>query len=509
MMTRANVARRRGDDFQARLFWLKAAQLLDKASPVVRVCYERGPRAFDDIQIEYEPGKGPRDHEGHPIVREFVQCKWHARAGTFGYKDLIDPGFVNANTVSILERTRQAQRQLVSGCSGMRFQLLTNWRIAPNDPLLTLIGKSSDAIDVERLFTGKTDRSRTGKVRRLWREHLEINEEELRDLARVLSIAESAESLETLRTRLDERFAALGLRRVPMAESGFVYDDLPIKLLGQGPVEFDRNTFRAMADREGILVEPAMNEANETGLVIGVRTFMHAIDHLEDRCDEMLDLVRYFDGRYVRQETDWQERIEPELQTFLIGVAGRSERLKLILDAHVSVAFAAGAVLNLKSGRDVKIEQRTGGKRFWSVNDRDPDRTWPSLIVQEEVVRDAGGAVAVAAGLTHDVSEAVSRFVRERLPDVGCVLHCRPQGGISQQAVKCGQHCWQLAERTVEAVVSQRGRGRRASPVHLFVAGPNAFAFFLGQQRVLGQVCVYEWDFDGQRDGGYSLGISV
>ena len=98
------------------------------------------------------------------------------------------------------------------------------------------------------------------------------------------------------------------------------------------------------------------------------------------------------------------------------------------------------------------------------MNDRDPDRTWPSLIVQEEVVRDAGGAVAVAAGLTHDVSEAVSRFVRERLPDVGCVLHCRPQGGISQQAVKCGQHCWQLAERTVEAVVSQRGRGRRASP---------------------------------------------
>lgn len=509
-MAKANVARRRGDDFQARMFWLKAAQLLDERSPVTRVCYEMGPRAFDDIQVEYEPGEGPRDHLGRPIVREFVQCKWHTQAGTFGYKDLANAEFVNANSVSLLQRALEAQRRLRSEGSGMRFQLLTNWRIAPKDPLLNLIDKSSDAINVERLFAGKTDRSVTGRLRKLWREHLEIDEDELRVLARELVIAESPESLDSLRMRLDERFAAVGLRRVPASESGFLYDDLPLKLVGQGRVEFDRKEFRNMADSEGILVEPAVNEhAKGTGLLIGVRSFMHAIDHLGERCDDMLDLVRYFDGRYIRRETDWQQRIAPELRAFLVGAAGRGERLQLILDAHVSVAFATGAVLNLKSGREVEMEQRTGGRRFWSVDDGEPDGSWPDLVVQEEVVRSTGDAVAVAVGLTHEVSPAVSRFVREQLTDVGYVLHCRPEGGASQRSVRCGRHSWLLAEQTVAAVAAQRGRGGRASPVHLFIAGPNAFAFFLGQQRALGRVCVYEWDFEDQRGGGYSLGISV
>ena len=44
----------------------------------------------------------------------------------------------------------------------------------------------------------------------------------------------------------------------------------------------------------------------------------------------------------------------------------------------------------------------------------------------------------------------------------------------------------------------------------VFIAGPNAFTFFLGQhQQALGPVSSYEWDFDGQRGGGYSLGLSV
>lgn len=507
-MAMANVARRRGDDFQARIFWLRATQLLDDGSPVVRVCYEQGPRAFDDIQIEYRPGDGPRDHEGKPIVREFVQCKWHARAGTFGYQDLVDPSFVNANQLSLLERALDAQRRLAPDGRGMRFELLTNWRIAPDDPLLRLIGKNSDAIDIERLFVGRTDRSAMGKVRKLWREHLNIDDDELRRLARVLAIAESPESLDSLRNRLDDRFAAVGLRRVPLSELAFLYDDLALKLLGQGPVDLDRERFREMAEREGILVD-ATARPTSTVSVVGVRTFMHAIDHLEARCDETLDLVRYFDGRYARREADWQERIAPELHSFLVDAARGQNRLRLVLDAHVSVAFAAGTVLSVKSGRAVEIEQRTVGRRFWSVNDEPRDAAWPALMVEEEVVRNVKNEIAVAVGLTHDVSPAVSVFVREELPHVGRILHCRPDGGPSQHSVRCGKHAWELAEKTVAAVGTQRAQGRSTAAIHLFIAGPNGFAFFLGQQRALGTVHVYEWDFEGARGGGYKLGISV
>ena len=82
-MARANVARRHGDDFQARLFWLKAASLLDPNSPVVKVAYETGPKSFDDIMVEYDPNAAPPDHEGKPIYRRYIQCKWHTTAGTF------------------------------------------------------------------------------------------------------------------------------------------------------------------------------------------------------------------------------------------------------------------------------------------------------------------------------------------------------------------------------------------------------------------------------------------
>lgn len=44
-MTDANVARHQGDDFQARLFWLKATALLDPKSNVVRVSYELDQKA--------------------------------------------------------------------------------------------------------------------------------------------------------------------------------------------------------------------------------------------------------------------------------------------------------------------------------------------------------------------------------------------------------------------------------------------------------------------------------
>lgn len=54
-MSNAVVARKHGDDFQARLFWLHAALLLEPSSAVVRVGYETGPKAFDDVFVEYDP----------------------------------------------------------------------------------------------------------------------------------------------------------------------------------------------------------------------------------------------------------------------------------------------------------------------------------------------------------------------------------------------------------------------------------------------------------------------
>ncbi|HBR51519.1 MAG TPA: hypothetical protein DEA71_15710 [Nitrospira sp.] len=69
-MAKANSARRHGDDFQARLFWLRAAALLDDKSPITKVCYEAGPKSFDDILIEYEVNAASPDPKDKPTHRE-------------------------------------------------------------------------------------------------------------------------------------------------------------------------------------------------------------------------------------------------------------------------------------------------------------------------------------------------------------------------------------------------------------------------------------------------------
>jgi len=505
-LANAIAARRHGDDFQARLFWYHAALLLDPKSSVVRVAYETGPKAFDDILIEYDPDHAPQDHEGRPVWRDYLQCKWHATAGTFGYSDFTDPGFIGASTFSFLQRAHDAQQKYAPDGYGCRFALITNHRIRHDDPLISLVRKNGDNIEIAKLFDGSTDRSEMGRIRKLWREHLSVDHVDLARVARVLSIREWPVSMMQLREMLDDRFARAGLKRVPVDEAGFAYDDLIAKLHSQGRKDFDRLTFHEMCRRERILVP---REVGSDTLRLGIRSFMHPIDNLEDRCDEMLNLVPYFEGRHIRNEGDWQRRIVPDVRAFVAEKARSTDSLRLVLDAHVSLAFAVGTILNVKCGKRIEIEQRSDGRTIWAADDAAPETSWPELIFQEEIFDDRQDHMAVAISLTHDVGRAAYEYAQAQLPQVGRILHCRPSGGPSGLSVKCGRHARQLAEAVLRQV-SQRPWPNTRKPVHFFIAGPNAFAFFLGQvQSAMGPAAVYEWDFEGQRNGTYTQGFAT
>lgn len=489
------------------MFWLNALKLLDSRTSVTRVAFETGPKAFDDILVEYDPDRAPRDHEGHEIYRKHIQCKWHTRTGSFGFTDLTEPEFINASKFSILERALKAQMQHAPDGIGCQFILMTNWRIHANDPLQSLVRARTRALDLSALFDSRTDRSRMGNVRKLWCEHLGVDHAALRIVARTLGMAEKLDGLDDVRERLDDKCAAVGLRRIPTEESACLYDDLFWKLLGQGRIDFDRESFAAMVAKERLI---DANPDPARPLTVGVKSFVHKIDDLESRCDRPLNLVPHFDGRYIRNSDDWQRVVYPQLESFILEAARSTDELRLILDAHVSLAFAIGSVLNFKSGKEIEIEQRTSGRRWWSMDDAADDAIWPSMIVHEEVVDDQKGEIAIAVGLTHDVSAAVSAFAREQLNQVGRVLHCKPEVGPSQKSVTCGRHAWILAENIVRRLRSFYPDSGRAPLVHLFIAGPNGFSFFLGQhQQAIGPTAVYEWDFDGLRGGGYSLGLTV
>ncbi len=499
-MTQAMTALRQGNDFQARLFWLHAALLLDRKAAVTRVAYETGPKAFDDVLIEYTPARGPQDHTGCHVVRDHLQCKWHVRPDEFGYADLVDPDFSNAKTVSFLQRARDAQLQFAPEGTGARFKLVTNWRLRRDDPLARLILMQWQALDLARLFDGTTDASAMGGVRKLWREHLGLDDDALALVARTLGVTLRLDSGDELRDRLNDRFAAVGLVRVPTSEAGFFYDDLIGKLHGQGRKDFDRESFRAMCEQENLFDK----DRERNPVTVGVRSFMHPIDDLEARCDKTLNLVPQFDGRFIRDEQAWNDALFPELRGFFLGAARANDYLRIILDTHVSLAFAVGSILNVKSGKTVEIEQRTGGRRFWSATDLPADQNWPNLSVELETVAE-GTERAVGVSFTHDVTNDVRKYVNGN-PAIGSILHVGLTSGPSRQSVQCGHHAQILAD----ALLAELRSGGAKPVTHIFIAAPNAFAFFLGQnQPAIGPTVIYEWDFEGTRDGTYRPGLRL
>ena len=501
-MTQAVAVRRDGDAFQARIFWRKAACLLDPTSPVATVGFESGPKGFDDVWVAYARDRAPSDHEGKPILREHIQCKWHVSINDFGFADLIDPEWINANKFSLLQRARTAQVAHAHDGVGARFKLLTNWRIGQADLIRNFIHQRSKTLRLKDLFDGSTDRSAAGKIRKLWREHLGIDDQELMFLARTLSLDTDSTSLDDHRERLDELFECRGLRRVPLHESSFVYDDVVFQWLAQGRLEFDRKTFREACKRESLLAGEG-----RTHVVFGVKSFEHSFDRLEDRCTDVLNLITHFEERAIRDQAAWSTTLYPTLKNFLQNAAKDTQHLRLILDAHTTLAFAAGSVLNIKSGRSIEIEQRTLHRNFWHSNDMPRDPSWPGWEFELEALNGNGGSMAVAVCLTHDVVQAVKSYLAISSPEIPILLIARPSCGAGARAVMCGQHAFDLAESLAKQINERRVAGH---PLQLFIAAPNAFTFFLGQRQPgMGKVVLYEYDFEGLNGGGYKSSLML
>ncbi|MFK0380319.1 SAVED domain-containing protein [Pandoraea sp. NPDC090278] len=167
--------------------------------------------------------------------------------------------------------------------------------------------------------------------------------------------------------------------------------------------------------------------------------------------------ISHFDERAIRDQADWAATLYPKLKGFLQTAAKDNQHLRLIFDAHNTLAFAAGAVLNIKSGRNVEIEQRTVHRNVWHSNDVPRDPSWPGWKFDLEMVKESEGDMAVAVCLTHDVASAVKAHITTALPQASSLLIARPTCGAGARSVVCGQHAFDLAE----ALALQTNQGYR------------------------------------------------
>ena len=249
-MARAVVARIQGDEYQARWFWIQVCRLFEDRTKVIRVVYEReNIKSFDDVVIFYT--NGMIDHyDCSPLSMDCFQVKFHVTAaGDITWKGIMDPAFINASSVSILQRLKNAQEQYAPNGLGCRFHLYTPWHVRSNDPLAEVLSLTDGRIIWSKLADGGP-RSKMGRMRAAWRDHLEITtDDELQIILRPLRII-FGDTLERLRETLNDKLRIAGLLPVDDGSLIHPYDELTRKLLQASKAEVTCADIEAICKQE-------------------------------------------------------------------------------------------------------------------------------------------------------------------------------------------------------------------------------------------------------------------
>lgn len=502
-MADAVTARWHGDNYQSRIFWQNALNLLVDTSCVVEVTFEaNAPKAFDDVVVRYDP---PVPRSGPDRIHaDYHQVKYHVdRGGHFGYSDFIDPAFIGATSISLLERLRDAQ---AAAPAPSLFTFLTTYRILPTDALARLISGNDHTLLLERLFDGTTDRSRMGKIRKCWREHLGLADDEaLKNILRGFRIMDGHRSLDELRTDINVKAQVVGMLTCSATESDFRYDELARQLKSRRLNVFNRETLLKLAADEGLLSE--IMRAADPHLPVAIRSFMGPASDLSDASGEnTLMLADEFRQRYLVDGRDWQSDIRPKIETFLSEVIKHSTHLRLILEAHASIAFVAGTMLGVKAGIDVQLVQRgRTGTSIWHAAD---GKTGARM--QENITNlHRGDEIAVLISASQDVGAQAQAYIKEHRLKVGTVLSFNLDGEPGQRTVAGGGHAVEIAEQVANAIRRVKANNPDAT-VHIFASVPNSVLFFLGQQQqAIAPSIIYEFDFDRRGNKNYQPSFTI
>ncbi len=279
LMAKAVAARLQGDDYQIRFFWLHACRLFEHRTKVVSVELESDDaKSLDDVVVRYN---GYSDM-GERVDADYYQVKFHVtEGGAFTWQKMMDPSFVNASAVSILQRLLNVQRKHAPEGHGCRFSIFSPWTAHPDDELATFLSLSDGRIRWDILGQGGP-RSKMGKVREQWKLHLGLgSDEELRRLLNLVRLRKGP-TLERLGEDLNTHLRLVGL--VPVQQGSVVnpYDDLGRKFIERGQKAFSRNAPRRNLPSVRPLGLGRTLDASLMPYKLRIRSFWRYAEHLED-----------------------------------------------------------------------------------------------------------------------------------------------------------------------------------------------------------------------------------
>ena len=508
-MSSASSARQIGDEAQQYIFWLWASRML-AGREIAEVGYETGHfRAFDDVAVRFA---APRpDGLGGYFDEDHVQAKYSVAGGKILTGELLaDPALINATDVSLIERLREAVDQAQKEGRRCRFSLWSPWPVEPGSLLDKMVDKTQGALRLDLLFTGKTDRSESGKLRKCWADKLGLkmdDEAELRRILGPLRIEYDNRTLDRIRSDVSDHLPLAGLKPIADCSRADYYPVLIQRLHREGGRWFRPQNLIEACKHDGLWVGRPDIPLPVTKL--GVRTFSRFAEGLEDDTDALVCLTEFFTGRHIRDPQLWETEVLPRLSDFLSNRLVPGGRYRLNMPAVGSVSFTSGYLAEPKLGAAFEVAQAgINGTKIWPCGAADGENApaWNDEVVD---LGRSGNELAVAISATHSVQSDVISFVTQQLPQVGKVIHLSLTQ-VGQDSLANGGHAFRAAQQAVTSIAQQRSTLGTTGLTHLFWSAPNGLSFMLGQlARPLGTITLYEFDFEGSGEGRYAASLSL
>lgn len=473
--------------YQSFYFWKKALELLDEFSEVETVSYELDEaKGFDDIVVEF---KSEKFTSSGNIKKRYYQVKYHeVNKSVIGSQDLMNPAFINAKSNSFLQKAKDV---IDASTVGVEVILINSWRINQEDILCELIRNDTGSFDLSKLKQGITAKSRMGKVRTAWADHLGINEEELYCLLGKIKIQEG----KTMLALIEDLNVNLREKKLRKIDEDY-YNDAPYLSLindlhakiGKGVI-LDREVMIDHFSRAKIFTNFTDNNFQS----IGIKSFLDGAEDLQSKVNKFLDLSNYFPQSQICENPTRNNEVKNAIQSFVKEEIEPAVRYTVHLEANQSIAFTVGYYAHQKTGKYLYPIQKGFNTEIWEYSEK--NIYFESELECKTFYNKESEFVMINIDLMDkNLKSEVREYLKINFPDsIVDIIDIYPTKPTTR-FVEDGNHCMKLATEVSEMLQKMPSSVKRKEWRFAFTA-PNSFILFLGQNATLfGDIQLLEYD---------------
>lgn len=201
--------------------------------------------------------------------------------------------------------------------------------------------------------------------------------------------------------------------QISFIASATVNDQMISSTHGKG---IDRKTFDEELEKRIFLV---VDKYCPNRISLGIKSFPHGAVVLEDE-SKCLSLIDKFDGRNIKDGYNWNNDIFETMNEFLHTNTNIKDAYQIFLDTHASIAFAAGRILNSKTGINIFPMQKTvtSGTVLWDVTPLSK-RKYSNWDISQEKFDENQYDSALILNVTRNIYNDVVNYIKESNLPIG------------------------------------------------------------------------------------------